>query len=158
MHTPIKAVIALVLGTLLTTPLTSLAQTAELVTGGYSREFQTMDMMKRLDADGNHQVSEQEFTQFHTAVFNALDRNHNDQLDSSEWTGTQSSKMASLGTGGYLHALGNLAMMDAADANHDHIVTKAEFLQFQSTVFVKLDRQADKQINPQEFVAKLVGR
>lgn len=133
------------------------AQAAELFTGGYAREFQTMGMMKILDADGNHMVTEAEFNQYHTAVFNGLDRNQDGRLDQSEWTGTQSEKMATLGTGGYLRELSNLAMMDAADANQDHVVTKEEFLKFQGKVFVKLDRKADKQIDAQEFVAKLVG-
>ncbi|QDC43221.1 EF-hand domain-containing protein [Methylophilus medardicus] len=145
---------ALLLGVL----ATNVANAAELVTGGYASEFQKMDMMKMLDADGNHMVSQAEFNQYHTAVFDALDKNHDGSLDKSEWTGTKSEKLAMMATGGYLRELGYVGMMDAADANHDHLVTKEEFLQFQGKVFVKLDTTADKQLDAQEFVAKLVGR
>ncbi|MDP8567073.1 EF-hand domain-containing protein [Methylophilus aquaticus] len=154
MNSKLNVLVALLLGVV----SMNVASAADLVTGGYAREFQQMGMMKMLDADGNHMVSLMEFNQYHTAVFNELDKNHDGSLDKSEWTGTRSEKLAMMSTGGYLRELGNVAMMDAADANHDHLVTQEEFLKFQGTVFVKLDTTGDKQLDAQEFVAKLVGR
>jgi Ca2+-binding EF-hand superfamily protein len=154
MNSKLNVLVALLLGVV----SMNVASAADLVTGGYAREFQQMGMMKMLDADGNHMVTQAEFNQYHTAVFNELDKNHDGKLDKSEWTGTRSEKLAMLGTGGYLRELGNVAMMDAADANHDHVVTQDEFLTFQGKVFAKLDTSGDKQLDSQEFVAKLVGR
>lgn len=134
------------------------AQAADLVTGGYSREFQQMGMMTMLDADGNHMVSSAEFNQYYNTLFDTLDKNHDHSLDKSEWTGNKSVKMTTLASGGYIRELSKLEMMDAMDANKDHQVTKEEFLKFQETVFDKMDSTGDQQIDAQEFVAKLVGR
>ncbi len=147
-----------ILTLLLSTTFTLQASAADLSTGGYSREFQQMGMMKMLDADGNHMVSNAEFNQYYTTLFDSLDSNHDGKLDKNEWVGTKPATISSLATGGYLRELANLKMMDKMDADKDHLVTKDEFLQYQGTVFAKLDTSGDKQLDAQEYIAKLVGK
>lgn len=147
-----------IFGFLLASVLAQPAAAADLVTGGYSREFQQMGMMKMLDADGNHMVTTAEFNQYYTALFDTLDSNHDGKLDKSEWTGTKPVSTTSLATGGYLRELANLNMMDKMDADKDHLVTKDEFLQYQGSIFSKLDTSGDKQLDAQEYVAKLISK
>lgn len=143
---------------LLSATFTAQVRAADLATGGYSREFQQMGMMKMLDADGNHMVTTAEFDQYYSGLFDTLDKNHDGSLDKSEWVGTKSDTPISIATGGYIRELRNLKMMDMMDANKDHKVSKEEFLSYQATVFSKLDTSGDKQLDAQEYVAKLIGR
>lgn len=154
MHKTTFSLITLLLSTL----FAQNALAADLATGGYSREFQQMGMMKMLDADGNHMVTTAEFNQYYGALFDALDSNHDGKLDKTEWVGTKPASTVSLATGGYLRELGNLKMMDKMDTNKDHFVSKDEFLQYQNTVFSKLDTSGDKQLDAQEYVANLLGK
>ena len=57
----------------------------DLTTGGYSRELRNMKMMKMMDADGDHQVTREEFLNHHQAVFAKLDTSSDQQLDAQEW-------------------------------------------------------------------------
>ena len=57
----------------------------DLATGGYSRELRSMKMMKMMDADGDHQVTRDEFLNHHQAVFAKLDTSSDQQLDAQEW-------------------------------------------------------------------------
>lgn len=131
---------------------------ADLATGGYSREFQQMGMMKMIDADGNHMISATEFNQYYTQLFDTLDSNKNGRLETNEWVGTRNDPMITLATGGYLQALRDMAMMEKIDADKDHAVTKAEFLKYQGNVFSALDSTKDKQIDAQEFVANILSK
>ncbi len=47
---------------------------AMLGTGGYAREFQKMGMMKMLDADGNHMVTQAEADSYYNSIFDELDK------------------------------------------------------------------------------------
>jgi len=43
------------------------------------------------------------------------------------------------------------------DANSDHNVSKDEFIAYQRTIFTIMDSTGDKQLNPQEWLAKHAG-
>lgn len=91
-------------------------------------------------------------------MFDAIDSNHDGKLDKAEWVGTKPASTTSLATGGYLRELGNIKMMDKMDADKDHLVSKDEFLQYQGTIFSTLDTSGDKQLDAQEYVAKLISK
>lgn len=152
-HTRVSLML-LLLSSVLSAPLFA----ADLVTGGYSRAFQQMGMMKMIDADGNHMVSATEFNQYYTQLFDTLDKNKNGTLDTNEWVGTKNEPMITLATGGYIQALRDMKMMEKIDANKDHAVTKDEFLNYQGNVFSTLDTSKDKQIDAQEFVANILSK
>ena len=56
-----------------------------LGTGGYNKQMHKLEMMKMLDADGDHKVTKDEFINFHKTVFKSLDKSGDEQLDPQEW-------------------------------------------------------------------------
>ena len=59
----------------------------DLTTGGYSRELRSMKMMGKMDTDGDHKVTKEEFLAFHNAVFAAMDKKGDGQITANEWLG-----------------------------------------------------------------------
>jgi len=57
----------------------------DLTTGGYARELRSMKMMKVMDADGNHEVTRDEFLSHHKNVFGMQDKSADGQIDAQEW-------------------------------------------------------------------------
>lgn len=130
---------------------------AMLGTGGYATVMHKLSTMKMLDANGDHMVTQEEYTKFYEGVFDELDGDHDGSLDAREWTGKDGSKSPMLGTGGYARALRTMSMMKAIDADGDHKVTKDEFLNFHQQLFQAMDKSGDKQISGQEWASKIVG-
>lgn len=133
------------------------AADAMVSTGGYARQLQKMDMMKMLDADGNHMVTAAEADAYYNSLFDALNKDGDDSLDAKEWVGTGSSSKIDLATGGYVRELRSMKMMRLMDADNDHLVTRAEFLAYNKRIFNMQDKSADGEIDAQEWVAKIVG-
>ena len=65
----------------------SKASKLDLTTGGYSRELRSMKMMGKMDADGDHKVTKDEFLAFHNDVFAAMDKKGDGQITANEWLG-----------------------------------------------------------------------
>ncbi len=126
-------------------------------TGGYAREYQKMEMMKMLDADGNHMVTAAEADSYYNSVFDALNKDKDDSLDAKEWAGPTKNSKLDLTTGGYARELRSMKMMKVMDADGNHEVTREEFLTHHKNVFGMQDKSADGQIDAQEWVAKIVG-
>ena len=114
-------------------------------------------MMKLKDANGDGVVSEEEFTNCHSRLFDTMDKNGDGSLDSSEWVGTKGSNEVSFATGGYTHQLRTMRMVDLKDANHDGSVTKEEFLTYHKKAFAALDTSGDKAVNKQEWLINQIG-
>ena len=73
---------------------TSVFADAMLTTGGYARQLQNMEMMKMLDADGNHMVTAAESDSYYNSIFDALNKDDDDTLEAKEWAGlTKNSKI-----------------------------------------------------------------
>ena len=150
----------LIAATLLTTSVISApAFSAEpmLSTGGYARQLQKLDMMKMLDADGNHMVTVAEADAYYSNVFTALDKDNDGTVDATEWTGPSNKSKLDLATGGYSRELRKIKMMAIFDKDGDHKVSKAEFLAGHEAIFVKMDTTGDKMLNSQEWLAKHVA-
>lgn len=128
-----------------------------LGTGGYNRAMRDMSLMKMLDSDGDHKVTNAEYTSFYEAAFDKLDKNGDGSLDAKEWTGTKGDGTAMVGTGGYNRQLRKIAMMNKMDADGDHKVTKEEFLNFHQSVFNTMDKSGDQELSPQEWAARTLG-
>ncbi|HSH98605.1 MAG: EF-hand domain-containing protein [Methylophilaceae bacterium] len=133
------------------------AADAMLSTGGYARELHKMGMMKMLDADGNHMVSKAEADAYYGSLFDALNKDGDDTLDAKEWVGTKGDETISIATGGYSRQLRTMKMMKIIDTDGDHTVSKDEFLKYNETIFTAMDKSADGQIDPQEWLAKQTG-
>ena len=125
-----------------------------LSTGGYAREFQKMEMMKMLDADGNHMVTAAEADTYYGSIFDALNKDGDDSLEANEWAGPTKNSKLDLTTGGYSRELRSMKMMKLMDTDGDHKVTRDEFLNHHRAVFAKLDTSTDQELSAQEWAAK----
>lgn len=136
---------------------TSAFADAMLGTGGYVRQLQKMEMMKMLDADGNHMVTTTEADSYYNSVFDALNKDGDDSLEANEWAAPTGKSKIDIATGGYSRELRSMKMMKMMDADGDHKVTRDEFLNHHRAVFAKLDTSSDQQLDAQEWAAKLLG-
>ena len=144
---------------LLLTVSSSVFADAMLSTGGYARQLQKMEMMKMLDADGNHMVTIAESDTYYNSVFDALNKDGDDSLESKEWTGPSKNSNLDLTTGGYSRELRSMKMMRLMDADSDKKVTRDEFLNHHRAVFAKLDTSADQELSATEWSMKgLLGK
>jgi hypothetical protein len=149
--------LAITAGLLFTISATAFAAEPTVGTGGYARQLQKLDMMKMLDADGNHMVTTAEADSYYNSVFDALNKDADDSLDAKEWAGPSKNSKLDLTTGGYARELRSMKMMKVMDADGNHEVTREEFLTYHKNVFGLQDKSADGQIDAQEWVAKIVG-
>jgi hypothetical protein len=145
--------VALAAGVLLAVS-TSVYADAMLGTGGYARQLQKMEMMKMLDADGNHMVTAAEADSYYNSIFDALNKDGDDSLEANEWTGPSKNSKLDLTTGGYSRELRSMKMMRLMDSDGDHKVTREEFLNHHRAVFAKLDSSSDQQLDAQEWAMK----
>lgn len=145
----------LIAATLLVATTQVMAAEPMLSSGGYATQLQTLEMMKMLDADGNHMVTSSEADAYYNRVFDALNKDKDNTLDAKEWAGPSKASKLDLATGGYSRELRSMKMMEMMDADKNHEVTREEFLNHHRAVFVKLDTSADKQLDAQEWVAKV---
>jgi hypothetical protein len=58
---------------------------------------------------------------------------------------------------GYITELKKLSMMDMMDGNKDHMVSKEEFMAYQSRMFDMMDRNKDGMVDRSEWQGKLGG-
>ena len=131
------------------------AADAMLGTGGYARQLQKMEMMKMLDADGNHMVTAAESDTYYNSIFDELNKDGDDTLEAKEWAGPTKNSKLDLTTGGYSRELRSMKMMRLMDTDGDHKVTREEFLNHHRAVFSRLDSSGDKEVDAQEWVAKV---
>ena len=145
--------VALATGLLLAVS-TSVYADAMLGTGGYARQLQKMEMMKMLDADGNHMVTAAESDSYYNDVFDALNKDGDDSLEAKEWAGPSKNSKLDLTTGGFARELRSMKMMRLMDSDGDHKVTRDEFLNHHRAVFAKLDTSSDQEISATEWSMK----
>lgn len=135
----------------------SFAAEPMLSTGGYARQLHKVEMMKMLDADGNHIVTAAEADTYYTSIFDELDKDKDGSVDAKEWAGPTGKSKLDLATGGYSRELRSLKMMGMMDTDGDHKVTKDEFLTYHKTIFAHMDTSGDSELSQQEWVAKHVA-
>ena len=145
--------LALATGLLLTVS-TSVYADAMLGTGGYARQLQKMEMMKMMDADGNHMVTAAESDSYYNDIFDALNKDGDDSLEAKEWAGPTKNSKLDLTTGGFTRELRSMKMMRLMDSDGDHKVTRDEFLNHHRAVFAKLDTSSDQEISATEWSMK----
>ena len=125
-----------------------------LSTGGYAREFQKMEMMKMLDGDGNSMVTTAEADTYYNSIFDALNKDSDDSLETNEWAGPTKNSKLDLTTGGYSRELRSMKMMRLMDTDGDKKVTRDEFLNHHRAVFTKLDTSSDQELDSTEWAMK----
>jgi Ca2+-binding EF-hand superfamily protein len=152
--------VVLIAATLLSTAVFSATASADVMlgTGGYNREMHKMEMMKMLDANGDHMVTSAEFDDYYGKIFDELDTNKDGSIDAKEWVGDKSSNKLDIATGGYSRQLRTMKMMGMIDADGDHKVTKDEFISHHKKIFTAMDKDGSGDLNPQEWLARNVGK
>ena len=65
----------------------------------------------------------------------------------------QSDDLVSFATGGYASGLRSPAMMNKIDTNHDHMVSRDEWLVFQNKVYAMLDRKRTGKVDEAEYMS-----
>lgn len=149
--------LAMLTAALLSSVAVTHVQAAMVGTGGYNTELHKIDMMNMLDGNADHMVTDQEFRTYYGQVFDEIDTNRDGTLDAKEWVGTSGKQEIKLATGGYSRELRKMEMMKSIDTNGDHKVTKNEFVTFHQSLFTTMDANSDKQLDPQEWLAKQTG-
>ena len=127
---------------------------AMLGTGGYARQLQKMEMMKMLDGDGNSMVTVAESDAYYNDIFDALNKDGDDSLETTEWAGPTKNSKLDLTTGGYSRELRSMKMMRLMDSDGNKKVTRDEFLNHHRAVFAKLDTSSDQEIDSTEWAMK----
>ncbi len=120
-------------------------------TGGYASALRTVEMMDKIDANGDHMVSKAEWDAYQGKAFAMMDADNSGALDHDEFMSAKSSEMASFSTGGYASALRTSDMLAKIDADHDGKVTRAEFSAFQDKVFSAMDTSGKKMLDKTQF-------
>jgi hypothetical protein len=128
-----------------------------IATGGYAHQLQKMEMMKMLDANGDHMVTSAEADSYYNSLFDELNKDADDSLDSKEWAGPSKNSKLDIASGGYSRELRSMKMMKMMDTDNNHEVTREEFLNYHRQVFEKRDASGDQQLDAQEWAAKLIG-
>lgn len=149
--------LAMLTAALLSSMAITNVQAAMVGTGGYNTELHKIDMMNMLDGNADHMVTDQEFRTYYGKVFDEIDTNRDSSLDTKEWVGTAGKQEIKLATGGYSRELRKMEMMKSIDTDGDHKVTKNEFVTFHQSLFATMDANSDKQLDPQEWLAKQTG-
>lgn len=148
----------LLLASALGTPMLALAidnATQAIATDGYQKNMRTLEMMNKLDANGDHRVSRDEVDTYYTKLFAALDHNHDGKLDPKEWVGAGEDKeMASLSTGGYAREFASMDMMKFVDTDGDHLVSNDEFIKAHEAMFDRIAAGSTEPLDAKHWVAE----
>jgi hypothetical protein len=146
---------AIAIGVAALVALSGSASAAGVGSGGYS-QLHTMDMMKMIDANGDHMVSKDEFMKYYGDIFDALDTDKDGSIDAKEWVGTKGDNKIGIATGGFSSQLRTLKMMKAMDSDGDHKVTKDEFLKYHEAVFMAMSKSGTD-IDGKGWLARTTG-
>jgi len=123
------------------------------LTDDYHKQMATLEMMGKIDANGDHKVSKQEFDDYYSRMFDVLDRNHDGVLDAGEWVGAANRpEMISLSTGGYARAFASMDVMHKIDAKGDGGVSKAEFLAAHDKLFDMMNARHGEAVDAKQWL------
>ena len=108
-------------------------------TAGYARGLHSMELMHKIDTNGDGMVSKAEWLTFHEKVFGALDKDKKGVVDAKEFMHGGSAEMNRFATGGFSRGLRTMEMMHKIDADGDGTVSHDEYIAYQTKIFDMMD-------------------
>jgi Ca2+-binding EF-hand superfamily protein len=134
----------------------STAASAAMIGSGGESQLHSMEMMKMIDANGDHMVSKDEFMDYYGKIFDELDSDKDGSIDAKEWVGTKGDNKISIATGGFSSQLRTMKMMKAMDADGDHKITKDEFLKYHEAIFMSMSK-GGTEVDGKGWLARATG-
>jgi len=112
---------------------------ATFATGGYARGMRSEKLLAKMDTDGDHMMSKDEWLAFQEKIFTMLDKKKTGKLDAKTFVDPSGGDVATFATGGYARGLRSEAMMHKIDTDNDGTISHDEYIAYQSKVFDMLD-------------------
>jgi hypothetical protein len=112
---------------------------ASFATGGYARGLRSEKLLAKMDTDGDHMMSKDEWLAFQEKIFTMLDKKKTGMLDAKTFVDKTGGDVATFATGGYARGLRSKAMMHKIDTDGDGTISHDEYIAYQSKVFDMLD-------------------
>lgn len=132
-------------------------QMVSFATGGYATQLRTPEMMDKIDANGDHMVSKNEWDAYQERLFVMLDLDKSSALDKAEFMSKESKPMASFATGGFATALKTPEMWTHLDADQDGKISHQEFITYQTKIFVMMYTSKTQMLGEREFFGRGEG-
>jgi len=135
-------------------PLALADEMTSFATGGYANQLRTPEMMRKIDTNGDHQVSKTEWDAYQEHLFAMMDADKSGALERTEFKGSASHDMVAFATGGFASALSAPEMATRLDADHDGKVSREEFLAYQAKIFDMMDTGKTHMLGQNEFFGR----
>jgi hypothetical protein len=121
-------------------------------TAGYASGLHSMDLMHKIDTNGDGMVSREEWLAFQEKVFAMLDKDKEGKVDAKEFISHDGgADMVHFSTGGFATGLRTRQMMHKIDTDGDGTISHDEFITYQAKVFDMMDTGHKGMLSKDQF-------